>query len=372
MAERWILQFCHSHYGPFLDVARQYSALFAGSEFKVLTVYLTGEASNEAREGSASDGVIFLNYSSRQVRGLKIGAIAALKTIAASRDIALIIAHRFKPIYIACLATKLPVIGVHHAFGDYDRWQRRWFASLFQKRLALFGVSNSVRDEIRTKLRTWPADRIETMYNHIDIEAVQSLQVPRDTAREKLGLPKSAWIIGNVGRLHSDKDQSTLINGFALALPRLPHGSKLAIMGSGPLEVQLKESVAQLGVTEEVVFLGQIPNGRHYFKAFDIFALTSNHEPFGMVLLEAMAAGIPSICTECGGGQEVVREAGRLFQLGNAADLAEALIEHSKKSPENLVSLRIRARKILEAKFSDQAARSVFWSSPLLLSHINR
>ena len=98
MAERWILQFCHSHYGPFLDVARQYSALFAGSEFKVLTVYLTGEASNEAREGSASDEVIFLNYSSRAVRGLKIGAIQALRRIAATRDFSMVIAHRFKPI----------------------------------------------------------------------------------------------------------------------------------------------------------------------------------------------------------------------------------------------------------------------------------
>ena len=48
MAERWVVQFCHCHYGPFLDVARQYAALFAGGPYKVLTVYLTGKPSDKA------------------------------------------------------------------------------------------------------------------------------------------------------------------------------------------------------------------------------------------------------------------------------------------------------------------------------------
>ncbi|HEX5802388.1 MAG TPA: glycosyltransferase, partial [Azospira sp.] len=62
MTERWVLQFCHCHYGPFLDVARQTAALFAGSPYKVLTVYLTGTPSEAAKAGSASDEVIFLDF----------------------------------------------------------------------------------------------------------------------------------------------------------------------------------------------------------------------------------------------------------------------------------------------------------------------
>lgn len=54
MSERWILQFCHCHYGPFLDVARQYAVLFKETPYKVLTVYLTGEPTDEAIAGSAS------------------------------------------------------------------------------------------------------------------------------------------------------------------------------------------------------------------------------------------------------------------------------------------------------------------------------
>ena len=53
------------------------------------------------------------------------------------------IAHRFKPIYVALLGTSLPVIGVHHAFGDYERKGRRIFANLFGKRLSLLGVSDA-------------------------------------------------------------------------------------------------------------------------------------------------------------------------------------------------------------------------------------
>ena len=325
--QRWILQFCHGYDGPFLDCARQYAVLFKGTPYKVCTVYLTGKPSAEVEQGSASDEVIFLDYSSAQVRGLKLGAIRDLRRIAASRDFALCIAHRFKPIYVALLGSSLPVIGVHHAFGDYKRRPRQLFANLFRKRLMLLGVSNAVRDDMRACLPDWSAERIETLYNRIDIEAVQAEQVSREDAREHLGLPQDAWVVGNVGRLHPDKDQATLIRGFALALPQLPAGSLLAIMGSGRLESSLRALAAELGVAEQVRFLGQVAHGRRYFKAFDVFALTSDHEPFGMVLLEAMAAGVPVICSDCGGGREVVAGVGSLFPLGNQDCLARLLIE---------------------------------------------
>ncbi|MGK9046198.1 glycosyltransferase [Stutzerimonas chloritidismutans] len=352
-SEQWVLQFCHGYDGPFLDCARQYAALFVGTTYKVCTVYLTGAPSDEVVKGSASDEVLFLNYSSRDVRGLKLKAIRDIKRIAASRDFVLCIAHRFKPVYVALLGTDLPVIGVHHAFGDYQRRPRQLFANFYRKRLALLGVSNAVRDDIRTCLPSWPSDRIETLYNRIDIEAVQAGQVSREVARDYLGLPQNAWVVGNVGRLHPDKDQATLIRGFALALPDLPAGSLLAIMGKGRLEASLKSLAAELGVAERVRFLGQVPNGRNYFKAFDVFALTSDHEPFGMVLLEAMAAGVPVICSDCGGGREVVEGVGQLFELGDANALASQLGAASGKRPN------IYAEELV--RFSDEVARQSFF-----------
>ena len=361
--QQWILQFCHGYDGPFLDCARQYAALFAGTRYKVCTVYLTGAPSAEVEAGSASDEVIFLDYSSRQVRGLKLKAIADFRRIAASRDFAVCIAHRFKPIYVALLGSQLPVIGVHHAFGDYKRRTRQLFANLFRKRLALLGVSEAVRDDMRACLPGWPGERIETLYNRIDIAAVQAEQVSREAARAHLGLPQGAWVVGNVGRLHPDKDQATLIRGFAQALPQLPAGSLLAIMGSGKLEASLKHLAAELGVTESVRFLGQVAGGRRYFKAFDLFALSSDHEPFGMVLLEAMAAGVPVIGTDCGGGREVVQGVGELFPLGDAAALAGALQRQAQN--RDLPALRERLQTHLQQRFSDAVVRERFWSLPL-------
>lgn len=350
----WVLQFCHGYDGPFLDCARQYAVLFKDTPYKVCTVYLTGEPSAEAERGSASDEVIFLGYDSKDVRGLKLGAMRRLREIVAGRDFRLCIAHRFKPIYIALLATRLPVVGVHHAFGVYQRRMRRWFINRFRSRLLLLGVSNAVRDEMRSHLPGWEPERIETLYNRIDVAAVQAEQVAREQAREVLGLPQEAWVVGNVGRLHPDKDQATLIRGFAQALPQLPTGSLLAIMGTGRLESSLKALAVELGVSERVRFLGQVPQGRRYFKAFDVFALTSDHEPFGMVLLEAMAAGVPLIGSDCGGGREVVEGAGQLFALGDAAALASALTHQAGTDPAAVTAW-------LAAHFSDAAARQTFW-----------
>jgi glycosyltransferase involved in cell wall biosynthesis len=364
----WILQFCHGYSGPFLDVARQYASLFRGTPYKVLTVYLTGGADEKVAQGSASDEVIFLDYQSAEVRSLKLGAIRDIRRIAAGRNFAFCIAHRFKPIYIALLGTALPVIGVHHAFGDYQRLSRRLFAHVFRKRLCLLGVSNAVRDDLRAALPAWPASRIETLYNRIDIEAVKAEQLSRLESRTALELPPDAWIVGNVGRLHPDKDQATLIRGFALALPQLPPDSLLAILGEGRLESALKALATELNIAESVRFLGQVPHARRYFKAFDAFALSSDREPFGMVLLEAMAAGVPVLCSDCGGGREVVEGVGDLFPFGDVETLAQCLVTAAQRAASANLSapLSTPMSERLHYRFSDAAGREAFWRLPML------
>lgn len=357
----WVLQFCHGYSGPFLDCARQYAVLFKDTPYRVCTVYLTGEPRDEVISGSVSDEVIFLNFSSRDIRGLKLRAISAIRKIAKSRDFRFCIAHRFKPTYIALLGTDLPVIGVQHAFGVYKRRSRQLFASVFHKRLMLLGVSNAVRDDVRACLPSWPAERIQTLYNRINVEAVQAEQMFREEARKVLDVPLDAWIVGNVGRLHPDKDQATLIRGFATALPQLPTSSMLFIMGVGRLERELKDLAVELGVEERVRFAGQIPDARRYFKAFDVFVLSSDHEPFGMVLLEAMAAGLPIVCSDCGGGREVPGEAGWLFPLRVTGKLAESLQQVALLDAVQLETQSRLTQNRLINIFSDVAVRRRFW-----------
>ncbi|WP_122869424.1 glycosyltransferase [Pseudomonas viridiflava] len=363
-AERHVLQFCHGYDGPFLDCARQYASLFAGKGYRVTTVFLTGAADPEVVADCGSDEVLFMEFSSKAIRGLKLGAIRELRSIVASRHFSFCIAHRFKPVYIALLATRLPVIGVHHAFGDYQRRSRKLFANLFRKRLSLLGVSDSVRDDMRKSLPASPTERIETLYNRIDVEQLQGSQFSAEDARVELGLSPSAWIVGNVGRLHPDKDQATLLRGFALALPSLPENSQLVILGKGRLEESLKELARELGIGANVMFMGQVADARRYFKAFDVFALSSDHEPFGMVLLEAMVAGVPVVATSCGGAREVVEDVGLLFPLGDEQRLAQGLMHMAGLDADQRQDCAERMLLRLRERFSDHAVRNVFWRLP--------
>jgi len=362
--ERRILQFCHGYDGPFLDCARQYASLFAGSGYSVTTVFLTGRANPEVAAACDSAEVLFMGLSSRDVRGLKLKAIAQLRAIVASRNFALCIAHRFKPIYITLLATRLPVIGVHHAFGDYQRPGRRLFAHLFKRRLSLLGVSNAVRDDMRRCLAGWPAERIQTLYNRVDIKARQHMLYSAANARKALSLPEGDWIVGTAGRLHPDKDQATLLRGFAQALPCLPSTARLVIMGEGRLEAALKQLALELGIVERVTFTGQVAHAARYFQAFNVFALSSDHEPFGMVLLEAMAAGVPVIATACGGAQEVVKGVGLLFPLGDTQALASLLAEVAGYDQSRRDALAKALQGRVQGHFSDDSVRSAFWELP--------
>lgn len=361
-SDQWVLQLCHSYYSPFMDCARQYASLFSGEPYKVLTVYLTGKPSEMVAQGSASDEVVFLNYSSRDLRGMKRPVISDVRRLAKSRNFVACISHRMKPTYVALMAASFPVFSVNHAFDVYRRWGRRFFISLFFRRLTLIGVSDAVRDDIRRCLPFWPSRRIVTLYNRIDVNSMQAEQLGREEARSALQIPSEAWVVANVGRLHPDKDQATLIRAFAKAVPCLPEHSRLIIAGEGKLESELVALVGELGVTDYVYFLGMIPSAYRYFSAFDVFALSSECESFGMVLLEAMAAGVPLICSDCGGGREVVEGVGMLFPLGDAEALAAQMITQSELGESEINKIKVAEQERLKCFFSDEAGKEHFFS----------
>jgi glycosyltransferase involved in cell wall biosynthesis len=359
-----ILQFCHGYSGSFLDVAKEYSSLFDDTPHRVTTVFLTGPENEEVRARLFPDEVIFLGYRSAQLRGLRLGAIRDIRRIVSGQGFGLCITHRFKPLSVACLATSLPVIGVHHAFGDYKRPLRRFFVNRFKQRLTLLGVSDAVRDDIRKGFPAWPESKIGTLYNRIEVESLGSALLPRAEARETLHLPAAAYVVANVGRLHPDKDQRTLLKGFASALSGLPDSALLVILGQGRLQKELQSLSETLGLSQRVRFLGQVPHAHRYFRAFDLFVLSSDHEPFGMVLLEAMAAGVPLITTSCGGAPEVVGNLGKLFPFGDDSELARLLMTESH-APESERNLYERAAlKRLNELFSYKAGKEEFWRIP--------
>lgn len=127
-----------------------------------------------------------------------------------------------------------------------------------------------------------------------------------ETLKNRLGQPLLLF----VGRLRYYKGLDTLLTAMA-------HVStgKLAIVGSGPLEADLKAQARQLQLENRVYFAGNVSDDDlpAWFQAADCFVLPSNSraEAFGLVLLEAMAAGLPLISTELGTGTSFINQHGQ-------------------------------------------------------------
>jgi glycosyltransferase involved in cell wall biosynthesis len=353
-----ILQISHGYNAPFLGVSNHYACMLT-SKGDVTSLYLSGEEAESVRQQTEGAQVLFWELNAKRLKGAKIGLIWKLYKFIREEQFDLVLCHRYKAIYMAAVCQLLGLrfrqIGVIHGFGDFKRAARRVFLSLFKNRLMLLGVSNAVRDDIRKSMPSFPVDKVQTLYNAIDVAAVASKQLDKEKARAFLGLNDQAFIIGNVGRLHPDKDQATLIRAFS-EFHKQYANSQLVILGCGRLEQQLKDLARELGVEKEVLFLGQVPDAVNYYKAFDVFALTSDREPFGLVLLEAIVAKVPVVASDCGGASEVVADAGYLFEFANVADLTCAIQKVYAGSTETLVE---QAFEKLHERYSIAATTKV-------------
>ncbi|MCB0321918.1 MAG: glycosyltransferase [Bdellovibrionales bacterium] len=140
--------------------------------------------------------------------------------------------------------------------------------------------------------------------------------------------PSQPPVIIGVGRLHPQKDFSTLLRAFAQV--RKTVAVRLVILGEGSLRDALIQESDALGVTEDVSFPGFVDNPFAYIARSKVFVLSSRYEGMPNVLIQAMALGIPVIASDCPGGSAEVLDDGRLGRLvpvGEPAALATAISE---------------------------------------------
>lgn len=126
-----------------------------------------------------------------------------------------------------------------------------------------------------------------------------------------------------VGRFTKQKDQATIIK----AMKYLPENVILLLVGDGPLRQNNEELANEVGVSKKVIFLGMRKDVPNVFKTSDIAIVSSHWEGFGLVAVEAMAAGKPVIASNVPGLSEVVEGAGILFEKGDEIDLAKKIIK---------------------------------------------
>jgi len=128
------------------------------------------------------------------------------------------------------------------------------------------------------------------------------------------------------GRLAPVKGIDTLLEAWSAVSPRFP-GCLLLILGEGPMRDFLKEKASRLGIAGSVLFPGRVDGIERYYRASDLFVLSSKVEGLPNALLEAMATGLPVVATRVGGVPDVVRdgENGLLAVPGEPSSLARGI-----------------------------------------------
>jgi glycosyltransferase involved in cell wall biosynthesis len=134
-------------------------------------------------------------------------------------------------------------------------------------------------------------------------------------------------VVLGAGRLHPQKDFTTLIAAFAEVKKK--RDARLVILGEGSERSSLQDQIRKLGLEDCVSMPGFVDNPFPFFKRAKVFVLSSRYEGMPNVLLQAMAFGTPVVATDCdSGAREVIRNSGvgRLVTVGNHAGMARAIL----------------------------------------------
>ena len=147
-----------------------------------------------------------------------------------------------------------------------------------------------------------------------------------DALESVLEIKRRPPVFISYGRMVRKKGFDVLLEAFALYLRDVPDG-RLIIGGDGPDKAALLQQVASYGIEANVEFSGWIENVPDFLKRGDIFVLPSRDEPFGIVVLEAMALGKPIISSRSQGPSEVLDEKSAcLVAIDDEQSLAEAML----------------------------------------------
>ncbi len=239
------------------------------------------------------------------------------------------VVHTHNPpplIYTAAAGRALGAAVIHTKHGEGHMGSR---GEKILRRLAARAaqVFVAVSDETAAQARAQhdgPLDRLTVVPNGIALDRFGPDPTIRAEVRAELGLPDEAWVVGTVGRVDPNKNQSALIRAAA---PLLGPDAHLVIIGDGPAMDELHALASGCAQAAFIHLLGRRTDAPRLYRALDVFALPSLSEGLPLVIPEAMACALPVVSTAVGGIPAVVREGetGHLVEAGDEAALGAAL-----------------------------------------------
>lgn len=211
-------------------------------------------------------------------------------------------------------------------------------------------VSNSLAQETMDLIA--PNKDIETIYNFID-EREYTKKDPGNL-KELLGIKPQEKVVIHVSNFRKVKHVPDIVESFKLIHQDVP--SKLLLVGDGPEKHPIMESIKGTSIEHDVLFLGKQESLSELYAIADLMLLLSEKESFGLVLLEAMACGVPCIGTNIGGIPEVITngENGYIVELGDCKKVAEYGLK-ILQNPELHKQIVDRSLAIIEDRFSSKS-----------------
>jgi glycosyltransferase EpsF len=191
------------------------------------------------------------------------------------------------------------------------------------------------------------------------VSEIQRVEYEKEI-KKRFDIPERAYVFGNISRVTKEKDHETLVRAFKRFLDtQLFHKENyvLLIAGGGALEDKIKRLVKELDLEKNVIITGRFDDEDKikFLSTFDSFVFPTLAEGFGIVLIEALYMGLPTICSDL----DVLREVGddfvTFFEPGNEEQLAEKMIDEYNRTGGEGKFLIEGAKEYVEENYSMDA-----------------
>ncbi len=278
--------------------------------------------------------------------------VLRLYSLLRDRKIQLVCTNMDKEVRLAGLAARMAGVPLVRRRGSDMPFPNKLRFRLVD-RLLVDGIIVNSRATRRTLLEGngWlRPEKLHLIYNGIPLEEEEA--IPAKDVAEELGLSGRHPVLAMVGLLKSRKGHEVLFRAVRGMRTRFPLMTVL-VVGEGPLRTRLEALSRQLGITEQIRFIGFRDDVGRLMRAADVVVLPSLNEGFGYVLAEAMAQARPVVASRTSSIPEVVEEGrtGLLVPPGDAEALGDALIDLAG-DPEKARRMGLAGRRRAERMFS--------------------
>ncbi|MGD0886020.1 MAG: glycosyltransferase family 4 protein [Thermodesulfovibrionales bacterium] len=305
-----------------------------------------------------------------KVKRVDFSTMQDLGNIIKNQNIHIVNAHHFMSMIYSFYGCKLKnrskLIYTEHSEWELQNIPWKWRVigkSLLKRTDSAVGVSDAVANRIKTTFRT-DSPKIVAIQNGVDFKAF-SVAFDKAKIKRSIGLSDDDRIIGNVANLKKVKNHLFLLEAFSDLLKEMSN-VKLLLVGQGwesdpeNSEKELRGFVRQQGLDKSVLFLGYRSDIPELLSIMDVYCSTSFKEGLPISLIEAMAAGLPSVGTDVEGIRDVIvhERTGLIVRLSDTDGLKRAMF--TLLTDSGLAKrMAIEARSVAEQKYSlEQCTKS--------------